>query len=62
MKWLNGYQVIIAQVLRCHGDGRLDHPMQQALNPETATPWMGPVFAPLARPACPALKPAHNPS
>ncbi len=25
-KWLNGYQVIIAQVLRTYGDGKLAHP------------------------------------
>ena len=24
-KWLNGYQVVIAQVLRTHGDGRIAH-------------------------------------
>ena len=24
--WLNGYQVVIAQVLRSYGDGKLDHP------------------------------------
>jgi heme-degrading monooxygenase HmoA len=25
-KWLNGYQVIISQVLRSYGDSSLDHP------------------------------------
>lgn len=25
-QWLDGYQVIVAQVLRSYGDGRLDHP------------------------------------
>lgn len=29
-KWLNGYQVIISEVLRTYGDGRLDHPASQA--------------------------------
>ncbi|GAA5185257.1 hypothetical protein GCM10025771_41060 [Niveibacterium umoris] len=26
-KWLNGYQVVIAQVLRSYGDGKLAHPL-----------------------------------
>jgi heme-degrading monooxygenase HmoA len=25
-KWLNGYQVIISEVLRSYGDGKLSHP------------------------------------
>jgi heme-degrading monooxygenase HmoA len=25
-RWLNGYQVIVAEVLRTYGDGRLPHP------------------------------------
>lgn len=25
-KWLNGYQVVISEVLRAYGDGKLDHP------------------------------------
>lgn len=25
-QWLDGYQVVVAQVLRSYGDGRLDHP------------------------------------
>ncbi len=32
--WLNGYQVIIAKVLRAYGDGKLDHP---ARGPRQAT-------------------------
>ncbi len=28
-QWLDGYQVIVAQVLRSYGDGRLDHPCAQ---------------------------------
>ncbi len=26
--WLDGYQIIIAKVLRAYGDGKLDHPTQ----------------------------------
>lgn len=26
-RWLDGYQVVIAEVLRCYGDARLDHPL-----------------------------------
>ena len=26
-RWLAGYQVVIAQVMACHGDGRIDHPL-----------------------------------
>ena len=29
-KWLNGYQVIISEVLRTSGDGRLAHPASRA--------------------------------
>jgi heme-degrading monooxygenase HmoA len=29
-KWLNGYQVIISQVLRTYGDARLGHPIASA--------------------------------
>jgi heme-degrading monooxygenase HmoA len=29
-KWLNGYQVIISEVLRTHGDGKLSHPASHA--------------------------------
>ncbi|NML18264.1 antibiotic biosynthesis monooxygenase family protein [Azohydromonas caseinilytica] len=25
-KWLNGYQVVVAQVLRAYGDGKVPHP------------------------------------
>ena len=25
--WLNGYQVVIAQVIRSYGDGRIPHPL-----------------------------------
>ena len=28
-QWLPGYQVVIAQVLDCHGDGRIRHPLAQ---------------------------------
>ena len=27
-QWLDGYQVVIAEVLRSYGDGRLDHPLR----------------------------------
>lgn len=26
-KWLNGYQVIVAEVVRTYGDGKISHPM-----------------------------------
>lgn len=26
-RWLNGYQVVIAQVVSSHGDGRIAHPL-----------------------------------
>lgn len=26
-RWLNGYQVVIAQVIACYGDGGLEHPL-----------------------------------
>lgn len=26
-RWLNGYQVVIAQVLGCYGDGKIHHPL-----------------------------------
>ena len=26
-RWLKGYQVVIAQVLRSYGDGGIDHPL-----------------------------------
>ena len=26
-EWLRGYSVVIAQVLACHGDGGVDHPL-----------------------------------
>lgn len=26
-RWLNGYQVVIAQVLGCYGDGGITHPL-----------------------------------
>lgn len=26
-KWLDGYQVVIAQVIGCYGDGKLNHPL-----------------------------------
>ena len=29
-KWLNGYQVIISEVLRTYGDGKLSHPASHA--------------------------------
>lgn len=29
-QWLNGYQVIISEVLRTYGDGKLSHPATQA--------------------------------
>lgn len=29
-RWLAGYQVVIAQVVACHGDGRIDHPLARA--------------------------------
>ncbi|TSH92670.1 antibiotic biosynthesis monooxygenase [Verticiella sediminum] len=27
--WLDGYQVVIAQIVRCYGDGRIAHPLQR---------------------------------
>ena len=27
-RWLDGYQVVVAQVLRCYGDGGIVHPLQ----------------------------------
>ena len=30
-KWLDGYQVIISQVLRSYGDAKLHHPVQSAI-------------------------------
>ena len=27
--WLKGYQVVIAQVLRCYGDGGIAHPLAE---------------------------------
>jgi len=32
-KWLNGYQVIIAQVVRAYGDKTFDHPAALFVNP-----------------------------
>lgn len=32
-KWLNGYQVIIAQVVRAYGDKIFDHPAKLFVNP-----------------------------
>jgi hypothetical protein len=29
--WLNGYQVIIAEIKRSYGDGRIPHPTQIAV-------------------------------
>lgn len=26
-RWLNGYQVVVAQVIGCYGDQRIDHPL-----------------------------------
>lgn len=26
-RWLNGYQIVIAQVTRTYGDGRIEHPL-----------------------------------
>ncbi len=26
-RWLQGYQVVIAEIVGCYGDGRLDHPL-----------------------------------
>lgn len=28
--WLNGYQVVIAEVIRSYGDGRIRHPLTEA--------------------------------
>ncbi len=28
-RWLRGYHVVVAQVLRSHGDGGIDHPLQR---------------------------------
>ncbi|MGM9487327.1 antibiotic biosynthesis monooxygenase family protein [Ideonella sp. YS5] len=32
-KWLNGYQVVIAQVVGCYGDGGIAHPLAQVAMP-----------------------------
>ena len=29
-RWLNGYQIVIAQVIRSYGDGGITHPLAQA--------------------------------
>lgn len=29
-RWLEGYQVVIAEVIRTYGDGRIGHPLQDA--------------------------------
>ncbi len=34
-KWLDGYQVIISQVLRTYGDAQLHHPIQSAIPDQT---------------------------
>ena len=31
--WLNGYQVIISQVVRAYGDGAIEHPTTSFVNP-----------------------------
>lgn len=31
-RWLNGYQVVVAQVLRAYGDGQLAHPAAAFVN------------------------------
>jgi heme-degrading monooxygenase HmoA len=36
-QWLNGYQVIISEVLRTYGDGRLSHPASQIAKPRDAS-------------------------
>ncbi|WP_148714466.1 antibiotic biosynthesis monooxygenase family protein [Chitinolyticbacter meiyuanensis] len=33
-KWINGYQIVIGQVLRSYGDGGIPHPL--AASPQTA--------------------------
>ncbi|PRC93745.1 antibiotic biosynthesis monooxygenase [Solimicrobium silvestre] len=30
--WLDGYQVVISQVLRCYGDGTIPHPTESFIN------------------------------
>ena len=37
-QWLNGYHVVIAQVLRSHGDGRISHPLAIQLGTTTQQP------------------------
>lgn len=32
-QWLQGYQVVIAQVVGCHGDGGLKHPLAHVVLP-----------------------------
>jgi hypothetical protein len=34
-QWLNGYQVIVSQVLRSYGDSQLDHPAR-GFKPDSA--------------------------
>lgn len=31
-KWLNGYQVVISQVIRAYGDGAFSHPVSSFMN------------------------------
>ncbi|MCS3504292.1 hypothetical protein D3C87_1495950 [compost metagenome] len=34
-RWLRGYQVVIAKVVTFHGDGRMEHPLNQTSIPMT---------------------------
>jgi len=33
-RWLDGYQIVISQVIRSYGDARLNHPAAAALAPQ----------------------------
>ncbi|HEY6135162.1 MAG TPA: antibiotic biosynthesis monooxygenase [Rubrivivax sp.] len=36
-RWLNGYQIVIAQVLRTYGDGGIPHPLAHMAHPAGST-------------------------
>lgn len=47
-RWLDGYQVIVAQVIGCHGDGRLEHPLA-----DRPLPLRAPAVCPSSEPPIP---------
>lgn len=44
-RWLNGYQIVIAQVTSTYGDGRIEHPLagRLATPPDVTTPPRNPL-------------------